>query len=116
MSHAFSRRCSEGARAFCHLWTGKAGWQDWTVAEFAFNNDLIVVTNNRRDFLKEYAGMELHPGLVVIVPKGDRPKQIGWFSAIVDFLLAVGEPPINKLIEIDAGGRISIEAWPAATA
>ena len=40
-------------------YVGKAGWQDWSVAEFAFGNDLIVVTNNRRDFLEEYAGMEL---------------------------------------------------------
>lgn len=84
------------------------------MAEFAFDNDLIVVTNNRRDFLHEYAGMELHPGLVVIVPKGDKSTQIGWFAAIVDFLLAMDEPPINKLIEIDASGRITVTDWPRA--
>jgi hypothetical protein len=83
------------------LTPAKGGWQDWSVAEFAFDNDLIVVTNNRRDFLKEYADMELHPGLVIIVPKGDKSTQIEWFAAVVDFLLAMNELPIKKLIEID---------------
>ena len=34
---------------------GKAGWQDWNLVRFAFANDYIVVTDSRRDFLKEYA-------------------------------------------------------------
>lgn len=97
-------------------YAGKAGWQDWSVAEFAFNNDLIVVTNNRRDFLDEYARMELHPGLVVIVPKGDRPRQIEWFAAVVDFLLALDGPPVNKLVEIDAASRIAVQDWAAPAA
>lgn len=97
-------------------YAGKAGWEDWSVAEFAFANDLIVVTNNRRDFLKHYAGMDLHPGLVIIVPKGDRPSQIAWFVAVVDFLLGLNEPPVNKLIEIDAGGGIAMTDWPGTAA
>ena len=87
---------------------GKGAWQDRSIAEFAFENDLIAVTNNRRDFLREYARMEIHPGLVVIIPKGDKLTQIEWFAAVLDFLQALDEPPINKLVEIDAAGRITM--------
>jgi len=31
---------------------GKAGWQDWNLGPFAVDNDYIVVTLNRRDFLR----------------------------------------------------------------
>jgi predicted nuclease of predicted toxin-antitoxin system len=95
---------------------GKAGWQDWTIAKFAYENDLIVVTNNRKDFLKEYAKFDVHPGLVVIVPRGDRADQIGWFSKILDFLQAADDAPVNKVVEIDAMNRISIQDWSSAAA
>ena len=52
---------------------------------------------------------------VVIVPKGERPSQIAWFSAVLDFLLARNEPPVNMLIEIHADGRITMEDWSSAT-
>ena len=119
MTYCVACRGGEGEGARRHLrspYAGKAGWQDWTIAEFAFDNDLIAVTNNRRDFLKEYARRELHPGLVVIVPKGNRSDQIAWFSTVLDFLLAMDEPPINKLVEIDADGRISMLDWSGASA
>jgi predicted nuclease of predicted toxin-antitoxin system len=93
---------------------GKAGWKDWTIARFAYENDLIVVTNNRKDFLREYAKFDVHPGLVIIVPRGDRADQIEWFSKILDFLQAMDEVPINRAIEIDAMDRISIREWSSA--
>ena len=39
---------------------GKAGWQDWNLVRFAVANDYIIVTDNRRDFLKEYARLDIH--------------------------------------------------------
>lgn len=47
--------------------------------------------------------MQLHPRLGVTVSKGDRPKQIGWFTAVVDFLLAMEEPPFTISAKIFAG-------------
>ena len=90
---------------------GKAGWQDWTIAKYAYENDLIVVTNNRRDFLKEYAKFELHPGLVVIIPRGNRTDQIEWFIAVLDRLAMMKEAPVNKLVEVDREGRVTIRDW-----
>jgi predicted nuclease of predicted toxin-antitoxin system len=90
---------------------GKAGWQDWTIAKYAYENDLIVVTNNRRDFLKEYSKFELHPGLVIIIPRGNRQDQIEWFTTVLDALDEMAEAPVNKLVEVDREGKVSIRNW-----
>jgi hypothetical protein len=55
---------------------GLAGWQDWNISTFAFERDYSVVTNNRRDFLREYLKYDLHNGLVVVVPYVARQQQI----------------------------------------
>jgi predicted nuclease of predicted toxin-antitoxin system len=90
---------------------GKAGWQDWTIARYAYENDLIVVTNNRRDFLNEYASFEVHPGLVVIIPRGNRADQVEWFTSVLDTLSAMEEMPVNQLVEVDRQGKVTIRNW-----
>ena len=47
---------------------GKGGWQDWNLVPFAVENDYIIVTVNRRDFLKQHAKFDVHPGLVILIP------------------------------------------------
>lgn len=63
---------------------GMAGWQDWNIVKFAVENGHVVVTNNRRDFLKEYLKYDTHPGLVVLVPQAERSVQTRLFSAVLD--------------------------------
>jgi predicted nuclease of predicted toxin-antitoxin system len=63
---------------------GKAGWQDWNLVRFAIANDYIIVTDNRRDFLKEYAKLEVHAGLVILLPKGTRDRQMALFQKALD--------------------------------
>jgi hypothetical protein len=60
-------------------WLGKSGWQDHNLVPFVFDNDYIFVTSNRRHFLRGYAKLELHGGLVVIVPavKARRMVSVG---------------------------------------
>lgn len=59
---------------------GKRGWQDWNIVLFALENDYVVVTNNRRHFLKEYIKLNLHNGLLVIVPNVERNDRIRLFE------------------------------------
>jgi predicted nuclease of predicted toxin-antitoxin system len=33
-------------------WIGKSGWQDRNLVTFALDSDYVVVTNNRRHFLR----------------------------------------------------------------
>ena len=90
---------------------GTAGWQDWNIARFAFENDYIVVTNNRRHFLREFRKYEVHNGLVVIVPMADRDRQIELFQRALDCLLELNELPLNKLIEVLDDGSVHIREW-----
>jgi predicted nuclease of predicted toxin-antitoxin system len=90
---------------------GMAGWQDWNIARFAFENGYIVVTNNRRDFLREYLKHEIHYGLIVLVPNSERQAQIALFSIALDRLAEMDEPPEGKLVEILADGSLHIRDW-----
>jgi predicted nuclease of predicted toxin-antitoxin system len=90
---------------------GLAGWQDWNIARFAFENDYIVVTNNRRDFLKEYLKHGIHNGLVIIVPNVEREPQIDLFSRVLDHLAEMNDLPVNKVIEILEDGTIHTREW-----
>jgi predicted nuclease of predicted toxin-antitoxin system len=90
---------------------GMAGWQDWNIAQFAFENGYIVVTNNRRHFLREYLKYEAHNGLVIIVPNVGREQQIDLFGRVLDFLAGLNALPVNKLIEVLEDGLISVRDW-----
>lgn len=87
-----------------------AGWQDWNIARFALENDYIVVTNNRRHFLREYVKYPLHAGLIIIVPNVDRQIQNALFGSALDYLELHG-PMVNLLMEIQEKGRYSVRPW-----
>ncbi len=44
-------------------------------------NDFVLVTNNRRDFLELYADTEVHNGLIIVIPMVERSEQIRLFGA-----------------------------------
>jgi predicted nuclease of predicted toxin-antitoxin system len=92
---------------------GKAGWQDWNLVRFAIANDYVIVTNDRRDFLREYAKLDVHAGLVIILPKGDRDLQVGLFQKALDVFAARNDDLVNKLVEIARDGSVHIRDWNA---
>jgi predicted nuclease of predicted toxin-antitoxin system len=92
---------------------GKAGWQDWNLVRFAIANDYVIVTNDRRDFLREYAKLDVHAGLVIILPKGDRDLQVSLFQKALDVFAAGNDDLVNKLVEIARDGSVHIRDWNA---
>lgn len=92
---------------------GKAGWQNWNLVRFAVVNDYVVVTNDRRDFLREYAKLEVHAGLVIILPKGDRDLQVSLFQKALDVFAARNDDLVNKLVEVARDGSVHIRDWNA---
>jgi predicted nuclease of predicted toxin-antitoxin system len=90
---------------------GKGGWQDWNIVPFALENDYIIVTNNRRHFLKEYVKVGLHSGLVIIVPNVERDDQVRLFEIALDAVLALNDGAVNKLIEVLADGSVHVREW-----
>ena len=78
---------------------------------FALDNDYVVVTNNRRHFLKEYVKANVHNGLIVIVRNVERFEQMQLFSLALDRALELGADLTNKLIEVLADGTVLVREW-----
>ena len=74
--------------------------------------DFTFVTNNRKDFLKLYRHVDIHAGLLIIVPSVRRKEQERLLVLALDSIEAQGWDTINKLIEVELDGQVVISAWP----
>ncbi len=95
---------------------GKGGWQDWNLVPFAVENDYIVVTLNRRDFLKQHASLEIHPGLVILMPQAPNDRRIhqaNLFEKALEVLSAMNDDLVNKIMEVLEDGSVHIREWNA---
>lgn len=90
---------------------GLGGWQDWNIVRFDYENGYTVVTNNRRDFLREYLKYEIHYGLIVVVPYVERAQQVDLFARVLDHLIERDTPPDGELIEILADRVVHVRSW-----
>lgn len=82
-------------------WLGMQGVQDWNLMPLIAEQDLIFVTNNRRDFLKAYAAAEVRNGLIIIVPSVRRDDQVRLFNRALD--AAEGSPAPDPADPSSAG-------------
>ena len=94
------------------VWLGKRGFQDWNLVPFAIEQNYALVTNNRQDFLREYARVALHDGLIIIVPMVSRIEQVRLFNIALDAVETLPDT-VNKLVEVFADGSINVTDWPA---
>lgn len=90
---------------------GKIGWQDWNLVPFALANDYIVVTNNRADFLKRYAKIGVHSGLVIIVPSVKRADQARLFEKALDTVLSLHDDLVNRVVEVLIDDSVHVREW-----
>lgn len=93
---------------------GKGGWQDWNLVPFTLENDYVLVTNNRRHFLREYIKHDVHNGLIVVVPNVERDRQIALFGLALDAVAALDSEPMNRVIEVLEDGSVHIRVWTSA--
>jgi predicted nuclease of predicted toxin-antitoxin system len=77
---------------------GSSGQPDWALAERIGKDEFTLVTNNRVDFIKIFAKMELHPGLIVLVPNATPSLQRVLFAAALQY--SAGRDLINTVIEV----------------
>ena len=94
---------------------GKAGMKDEQLVTFIEQNDLLMVTNNRRDFLRLYGLLPLHAGLLIIVPSVDRRQQAHLFGLALDRLATMPDL-VNQVMEVDAEGGITLRPLAAPDA
>lgn len=80
---------------------GKGGWQDWNLVPFAVENDYIIVTLNRRDFLKQHSRLQIHPGLIILLPPqhmNRRETQVDLFKSALSKMAELKDDLVNKLL------------------
>jgi predicted nuclease of predicted toxin-antitoxin system len=92
---------------------GLTGQPDSVIARWCLDHDHALITNNGRDFRMLYARLAIHPGLVVILPSITRERQQ---VLLGKGLIAVAtlHDTINKLVEIDMAGDVTVSDWPAS--
>ncbi len=75
------------------------------------DEELILVTNNRDDFLGIMGDVKLHPGLVVIMENVPRDQQMRLFSTALEVLAQVSSM-VNKVLEVSSDGSIAMYDLP----
>ena len=82
---------------------GLSGKPDWVLAERIVKDEFAFVTNNRADFVRLFGKMELHAGLIVLVPNAAPALQRALFRAALQFL---GQRDlVNAVIEVRMQGK-----------
>ncbi len=92
------------------VYLGKEGIQDWNLMPLIAHGDFVFVTNNRSDFLKLYAELDVHNGLIIIVPSVKRDDQINLFRSALETVEGLADT-VNKLVEVHLDGRVEVRDW-----
>jgi len=83
---------------------GLSGKPDWELAERIAADELTFVTNNRVDFVRLFRKMELHAGLIVLVPNVVPVIQCALFEAAIRYF--AGRDLVNTVVEVLLKGRV----------
>lgn len=105
-----------GHAAFHVAHRGWASLDDPGVLRHVLDEDLTLVTNNWVDFRPMLERLEVHPGIVVILPNVRRERKMELFTAALAAIHA-HEPPldmINTVVQVDAGGTVTMFPLPLA--
>lgn len=92
---------------------GRAGYQDYSLMDIILGGDFLFVTNNARDFIKLFSKVDLHNGLVVIIPRARLAEQIDMFEAALIFIEGLSDT-VNRLIEVHSVDDIRLSNLPPA--
>jgi len=93
---------------------GLASTPDRLLLPVIAGGDYTFVTNNRLDFLRLYKHVEVHAGLLIVLPSRRWEVQIDLLVRALDAIEASRFDTVNQLIEVDAAGVVTMSAWPFA--
>lgn len=96
-----------------HLnWLGLTSRSDRSLMPQIVGGDFTFVTNNPRDFLRLYRGVDVHAGLLLILPSVGTAEQIRPFAAVLDAIIAAGSDITDELVEVDRDGTVRFRRYP----
>lgn len=102
---------ARGFHATHVVFRGMQGRPDRELVAAAVRESFALVTDNRKDFLRVYAGQELHAGLVVLVPGGlVSERQLRLFNLALD-AIEKADDIVNHVVKVDIDGTVTITPW-----
>ena len=75
---------------------------DWDLLKVVAQQDWLLVTNNAIEFRGRYREIELHPGVVFLLPAVRRPEQVQLFEAGLDHIQSHPDM-INRALDVSFG-------------
>ena len=100
-----------GFEAYHVAHRGWKGLKDGQLLKQIIDEELILVTNNRDDFVALVSGVELHPGLVVVLDNVRRDEQMTLFASALDAIGGMASF-INKVAEVRRDGSVYVKDLP----
>ena len=94
---------------------GMVGTPDYRLVNELIDEGYLVVTRNARDFRRLLASVEVHAGLLLLMPNATADEQAKLFAAALDFIERMPDT-INKVIELRAIDDIRISHLPESDA
>lgn len=94
---------------------GGLGAPDHQVLARCIEQDLVVVTQNARDFRSLVKMQDIHPGLLVLPTLG-RIRSEELIRAAIEFLSKCSDPMdrmVNRVLEVSVDGEMTLYRLPA---
>jgi predicted nuclease of predicted toxin-antitoxin system len=106
---------SRGYQAHHVVHLGKAGVADFRLVNELIDEGYLVVTRNARDFRRLLSAVELHAGLILLMPNATASQQVALFEAALNFIERMPDT-VNKVLEVHAMDDIRVSNLPPADA
>lgn len=93
---------------------GGRGDPDHKVLARSIQEDLVIVTENARDFRALASRAEIHPGMIILPCLG-RVQAKALLKDAITHLETLGNPSnvmVNKVLEAEVGGRMTLYELP----
>jgi predicted nuclease of predicted toxin-antitoxin system len=86
--------------------------KDWDLLKVIENDDWVLVTNNAIEFRGRYRRIEIHPGVVFLIPSARGLDQVRLFEAALDHVRQMPDL-VNRAIDVtfDQTGKIVATAY-----
>ena len=72
---------------------------DWDMLKVIAEQDWVLVTNNAIEFRGRYRDIELHPGVIFLLPAVRRAEQLRLFEAALHHVSADGDM-VNRALDV----------------
>jgi predicted nuclease of predicted toxin-antitoxin system len=91
---------SRGFEATHVIHLGLAELTDWDILKIVESHGWTLVTNNAVEFRSRFREIEIHPGVIFLLPSVRREQQVSLFEAALDDV-AINPDLINQGLDVD---------------